>query len=61
MLESAVSITAENIKLLGSFLDLASVRMEASKGSLVDVLRVQMDLEELKNQISYLEDRNNFV
>jgi len=56
VLEAAVSITDENIRLLKTFRELANVRLESGKGSAVDLLRVEMDLEELQNQIQYLTD-----
>lgn len=56
VLEAAISITEENIRLLHSFRELANVRLEAAQGTAVDLLRVEMDLEELQNQLLYLED-----
>lgn len=56
VLVAATSITRENIRLLESFRQLANVRLESATGSAVDLLRVEMDLEELQNQLLYLED-----
>jgi outer membrane protein, heavy metal efflux system len=56
VLEAAVRITDENIMLLNSFRGLANVRLEAGTGSAVDLLRVEMDLAELDNQLKYLKD-----
>lgn len=56
VLEAAISITDENVKLLESFRELANVRLESNTGSAVDLLRVEMDLDELNNQLLYLED-----
>ena len=56
VLEAAIDITGENVRLLQSFRELANVRLEANKGSAVDLLRVEMDLDELNNQLLYLED-----
>jgi len=56
VLEAAIRITDENIRLLESFRELANVRLEAATGSAVDLLRVEMDLQELLNQILFLED-----
>ncbi len=56
VLEAAITITEENIVLLESFRELANVRLESNKGSAVDLLRVEMDLEELNNQLLYLQD-----
>jgi outer membrane protein, heavy metal efflux system len=56
VLEAAIRITAENIKLLQSFRGLANVRLEAGTGSAVDLLRVEMDMAELDNDLKYLKD-----
>ncbi len=56
VLEAAIDITDENVRLLESFRELANVRLESNKGSAVDLLRVEMDLDELNNQLLYLED-----
>lgn len=56
VLLAATNITRENIRLLESFRQLANVRLESATGSAVDLLRVEMDLEELQNQLLYLED-----
>ncbi|MEQ8551764.1 MAG: TolC family protein [Cyclobacteriaceae bacterium] len=56
VLEAAIAITDENVRLLESFRELANVRLESNTGSAVDLLRVEMDLDELNNQLLYLED-----
>jgi len=56
VLEAAIRITNENIELLKSFRGLANVRLEAGTGSAVDLLRVEMDLAELDNELKYLKD-----
>ena len=56
VLRSAVNITEKNIALLSTFRDLSRVRFESGKGSMVDVLRVEMELKELENQLLYLQD-----
>ena len=56
VLEAAIDITDENVRLLESFRELANVRLESNKGSAVDLLRVEMDLDELNNQLLYLKD-----
>jgi cobalt-zinc-cadmium efflux system outer membrane protein len=56
VLRSAIRLTAKNIELLQTFKDLARVRYESGKGSMVDVLRIEMELDELKNQLEYLKD-----
>jgi outer membrane protein TolC len=56
VLEATIAITGENIRLLQSFRELANVKLESAKGSAVDLLRVEMDLADLENQLKYLED-----
>ena len=56
VLRSAIQITEENFELLSTFRDLSRVRFESGTGSMVDVLRVEMELGELKNQLLYLQD-----
>ena len=56
VLRSAVIITDKNIVLLSTFRDLSRVRFESGKGSMVDVLRLEMELKELENQLLYLQD-----
>jgi cobalt-zinc-cadmium efflux system outer membrane protein len=56
VLGSAIKITQENIELLNTFKALANVRFESGKGSMVDVLRIEMELDELENQLAYLKD-----
>ncbi|MEQ8683296.1 MAG: TolC family protein [Cyclobacteriaceae bacterium] len=61
VLEAAIDIVEENIIFLESFRELASVRLESATGSAVDLLRVEMDLEELHNQLLYLQDTRHPV
>jgi outer membrane protein TolC len=56
VLEAAIRITNENLLLIESFRELANVKLESGKGSAVDLLRVEMDLAELINEIQYLKD-----
>ena len=56
VLEAAIAITEENIRILESFRQLANVKLEAAKGSAVDLLRVEMDIDEMENQLLYLDD-----
>jgi outer membrane protein TolC len=56
VLESAIRITNENITFLETFKQLANVRLESNTGSAVDLLRVEMDLAELFNELEYLKD-----
>lgn len=56
VLEAAIAITKENIRVLELFRELASARLESALGAAVDFLRAEMDLVELKNQLLFLED-----
>ena len=56
VLRTAIRITEENIVLLNTMKDLANVKFESGKASMVDVLRIEMELGELENQIKYLQD-----
>ncbi len=59
VLRSAIRITEKNIVLLNTMKDLANVKFESGKASMVDVLRIEMELGELKIQIKYLQDSKN--
>lgn len=56
VLRTAIRITEENIVLLNTMKDLANVKSESGKTSMVDVLRIEMELAELENQVKYLRD-----
>lgn len=56
VLRAAINITKENIILLNTMKDLANVKFESGKASMVDVLRIEMELGELENQIEFLMD-----
>ena len=55
-LEKSISITKENLDLLETFRQLAQVNFEAGKTGFTDVLRVEMEWEDLNNQLLYLGD-----
>lgn len=52
----SVLITEENLRLLQSFRELARVNFEVGKGSFVNVLRVDIEIAELENNLAYLKD-----
>ncbi len=56
VLRAAIRITEDNIVLLNTMKNLANVKFESGKASMVDVLRIEMELGELENQIKYLRD-----
>lgn len=55
-LESAIRVTDENLTLLASFRELANIRLESALGGAADLLRVEMEWEELNNQLLYFND-----
>ena len=55
--DRAIQIHKENVQLLESYESLALQRMETGTGSLVDVLRVQMEIDDLKNKVELLKDK----
>ena len=56
ILRSAERIMQENITLLNTIKNLAGVKFASGTGSMVDVLQVEMELGELENQLSFLND-----
>lgn len=56
VLEAAIKMTEENIQLLKSVRALGNVRLASAKESAVNLLRVEMDLEEIQNQLLLLKD-----
>lgn len=55
-LEKAITITEENLRFLETFRQLSKVAFESGKSGFVDVLRVEMEWEDLNNQFYYLKD-----
>ncbi len=55
-LQKATQITQENLQLLASFKELARVNFEGGRAGFADVLRVQMEEEDLQNRLQYLEE-----
>jgi outer membrane protein TolC len=58
-LRKASIITSENIAILKSFQKLALIKIEAGKASVVDELRVEMEINDLENELELLKDRFN--
>lgn len=58
-LEHSIKISELNLDILRSYEQLATTRSETGKGSLVDILRIQLEISELENQIQLLKDRRN--
>jgi len=55
-LNQAVRLTEENMQVLNSFKELARVNFEGGKTGFVNVLRVEMEEEELRAKLSFLQD-----
>ena len=55
-IEKAIEITKENIQILEVFKRLSLVKIEAGKASIVDELRVELELNDLRNQLALLKD-----
>jgi len=55
-LKKARVITTENLELLKSMKSLTQVSFESGKASLVDVLRLDMDIEELEVKLAKIKD-----
>lgn len=53
----AITITQDNIELLKIFQKLALVKIESGKASVVDELRVEMEVLDLENQLLHLIDK----
>jgi outer membrane protein, heavy metal efflux system len=55
-IEKAIEITDENIQILDVFKRLSLVKIEAGKASIVDELRVELELNDLRNKLALLSD-----
>ena len=57
----AIEITRENLVILGSFRELANVKVEAGKVSAVDGYRIEMEIADLENQLALLLDMQHLL
>lgn len=55
-IQKGIDITKENIRILNTFQQLAIIKIETGKASVVDEMRVEMEINELENQLAYLMD-----
>ena len=55
-LQKATQITQDNLQLLASFKELARVNFEGGRAGFADVLRVEIEEEDLQNRLQYLEE-----
>lgn len=55
-IERAIEITRENMEILNIFRNLSLVKIEAGTASMVDELRVELELNDLENQLALFID-----
>lgn len=55
--QKAITETEENLKILETFRNLAQIKVESGQTSVVDQLRIEIELEDLKNELEYLKDK----
>jgi outer membrane protein TolC len=55
-IEKAIQITQENMEILNIFKRLSLVKIEAGNASVVDELRVELELNDLENQLALFSD-----
>ena len=55
-IEKAIEITEENMEILNIFKRLSLVKIEAGNASVVDELRVELELNDLENQLALFRD-----
>src|SRR6056297_1737566 len=60
-LEQSLGIATENLEILNSLVEISLRRYETDQASQVDVLRAQIEQEDLKTQISLLEDNRDVL
>ena len=58
-MEKAIKITKDNIEILRIFKNLSLVKIEAGNASIVDELRVELELNDLENQLALFIDTKN--
>ncbi len=58
-IEKALQITKDNMEILQVFKRLSLVKIEAGKASIVDELRVELELNDLENQLALFIDTKN--
>ncbi|AMC10946.1 hypothetical protein Lupro_06660 [Lutibacter profundi] len=60
-IEKAIEITKKNMEILQVFKRLSLVKIEAGKASIVDELRVELELNDLENQLALFVDTRNTI
>ncbi|MFK5958952.1 MAG: TolC family protein [Lutibacter sp.] len=60
-IEKAIEITKKNMEILQVFKRLSLVKIESGKASIVDELRVELELNDLENQLALFVDTKNTI
>ncbi len=60
-IEKSIQITIENIKILEVFKNLSLVKIEAGTATVVDELRVELELNDLENQLALFLDTKDVL
>ncbi|MCF6181171.1 TolC family protein [Lutibacter sp.] len=60
-IEKAIKITKQNMDILQVFKRLSLVKIESGKASIVDELRVELELNDLENQLALFKDTKNTI
>ena len=60
-LEHSIKITEQHLEILHSFEQLATTRSEQGKGSMVDILRIQMETAKVENDLKFLKDKREIM
>ncbi|MDX1828839.1 MAG: TolC family protein [Lutibacter sp.] len=60
-MEKAINITKQNMDILQVFKRLSLVKIEAGKASIVDELRVELELNDLENKLALFKDTKNTI
>jgi len=60
-IEKAINITKQNMDILQVFKRLSLVKIEAGKASIVDELRVELELNDLENKLALFVDTKNTI
>lgn len=57
----AMDLARDNLRLLGVFHNLARIKIEAGKVSVLDEYRIQMEIGEMENQLALLVDQEHLL
>ncbi len=58
-MEKAIGITKDNMVILQIFKNLSLVKIETGSASIIDELRVELEINDLENQLAFLIDSKN--